>query len=325
MNKPLLTIILPVYNVEQYIKDCLLSIPSSCADQIEIILVDDCSKDKSIQAIEEFYKEHTEFEYTIVKLPENKGAGNARNTGIKLAKGKYFIAIDSDDYFCPGAVESILERLQTIDSDVIIGNLIILKDGVATRDSYKFNEAEFNSLPHSKALDHLADNFNVSISKHIFKTSLIVDNKLFIPDFYSHQDDAWIPFVMITAKSISYIDVNIFIYRIREGSITTSFSRKKDFCKLDIAQNLYALAEKTEHKKMKRLFYHKANMLYRRALRDLHRHTDKDRNDIIAKADSMSYILNKPDKFGNTIKYGLVKIMGIERYTKFNNSIKLKK
>lgn len=203
--------------------------------------------------------------------------------------------------------------------------MIILKDGIETRDNYKFNEEEFNNLPHTKALDHLSENFNVSISKHIIKTSLIVDNKLFIPDFYSHQDDAWIPFVMIAAKSISYIDVNIFTYRIREGSITTSFSRKKDFCKLDIAKNLYALAEKTEHKKMKRLFYHKANMLYRRALRDLHRHTDKDRNDIMAKADTISYILNKPEKFGNTIKYGLVKLVGIDKYTRFNNFLKINK
>lgn len=324
MNTPLLSIVIPVYNVEKYIKDCLESIPSSCADKIEIILVDDCSKDNSLKIIDEFYAEHPGFKKTIIKLPENRGAGNARNTGIKVATGKYFLCIDSDDYLSTNSLEQILPIISANDRDIFIGKTLILNNNKELHDERNYNES-FNKLELSQALDHIADNFIVSIPTYIFKRSLITLNNLYIPEFHAHEDDAWVPFVIKEAKSFMYIDLEWYIYRRRENSLSTTFSPKKDFAKLDIAERLYKLAVSTEHKKLQKLFYHKANTLYRRALRELHKHTAQDTASLLAKADNISYVLKMPEKLGNTIKYFLVKNLGIERYTKFNNSIKFKK
>ena len=114
-----LSIIIPVYNVESYLEECLESIPLiSLGNQIEIILVNDGSTDNSLSICQTY-----SIKYPNIKLisQKNQGLSEARNTGIKNAQGKYLLFLDSDDFLKKDTLLSILEEVSTANKDFYIG------------------------------------------------------------------------------------------------------------------------------------------------------------------------------------------------------------
>lgn len=114
------SIILPVYNVEDYIRKCLDSILSQDFTDYEIIVVDDESPDNSLQIVEEFAQIYPERFHIIHQ--KNKGNGGARNTGVAAAKGEYIFFIDSDDYLSPGTLSAISTRITEEPCDIFMFN-----------------------------------------------------------------------------------------------------------------------------------------------------------------------------------------------------------
>lgn len=112
---PLVSIIVPVYNVEKYLARCLTSIVNQTYKNIEIIVVDDGAKDSSGLICDEWAKKDSRIQ---VIHQENQGIANTRNTGLKHIKGKYFVAIDSDDYIYLNAIEYLVSALEETSSDV---------------------------------------------------------------------------------------------------------------------------------------------------------------------------------------------------------------
>lgn len=108
-----LSIIVPVYNQEELIIRALNSIPTR--DDIEVIIVDDCSTDKTYENCIEWIQEHKEHDIKIYRLEENKGLGNAKNVGFNLAKGEYVNQLDSDDYLITEEYEKVIEELDGTD------------------------------------------------------------------------------------------------------------------------------------------------------------------------------------------------------------------
>ena len=96
INSPKVSIIIPVYNVERYISECLESCIKQTLKDIEIIIVDDCGSDKSIDIVKEYAKKDSRIK--IIKNNQNKGLFLARCEGLKSATGKYIISLDSDDF-----------------------------------------------------------------------------------------------------------------------------------------------------------------------------------------------------------------------------------
>lgn len=113
------SIIIPVYNVEKYLDRCLKSILSNTYKNIEIILVNDGSKDNSQNIINEYVKKYSDF--IIAKEQENKGPAEARNLGLQIATGEYIMFIDSDDFVENDYIEKYLEPLSSDDYDLVIG------------------------------------------------------------------------------------------------------------------------------------------------------------------------------------------------------------
>ena len=101
------SVILPVYNVEKYLKECLDSILNQTLQEIEVICVDDGSTDRSLEILREYEKKDKR---VIVLTQENKGAGAARNKGLAIAKGEYLSFLDSDDFFASGMLEEAYRR-----------------------------------------------------------------------------------------------------------------------------------------------------------------------------------------------------------------------
>ena len=115
ISKPLVSIIVPVYNVERYIKRCVDSLQGQTLQNIEIILVDDGSKDNSGCLCDEFAQQDPRI-HVIHK--QNAGQGLARNDGLNIAKGRYVLFIDSDDFIEPDTCEKLSDRMQREQADL---------------------------------------------------------------------------------------------------------------------------------------------------------------------------------------------------------------
>ena len=124
MNSPLVTIGIPVYNVEPYIEKCLLSVLNQTYQNLEILVVDDLGKDKSMDIVAEVQKNNPKG--SLIKMivqPQNGGSGEARNVVIREAQGKYIYFLDSDDYIEPNTVEIMVEQAEMNHTDVVIASL----------------------------------------------------------------------------------------------------------------------------------------------------------------------------------------------------------
>ena len=115
-NLELISVIVPVYNVEKYIRECLDSIVNQTYKNLQIILVDDGSTDNSGKICDEFAKKDSRI--TVVHQ-ENQGAGAAKNTGLELIEGEYFSIIDSDDYIDLSMYEKMVSLMKQYDSDIV--------------------------------------------------------------------------------------------------------------------------------------------------------------------------------------------------------------
>ena len=111
------SIIVPVYNVELYLRECLDSIINQTLKDIEIICVDDCSTDNSYIILDEYSKKDSRIK--LLKHNVNKGLGPARNTGINVAQGEYIGFIDSDDYISLDYFENLYNTAKKYNSDIV--------------------------------------------------------------------------------------------------------------------------------------------------------------------------------------------------------------
>ena len=119
------SIIIPIYNVAEYIEQCLLSVFHQTYSNIEVIIVDDCGNDNSIQLVETFLNNISDNRYRIIHHPNNLGLSAARNSGIKEATGDYIYFIDSDDFITTDCIETFVEVIkQYPDSDVVFGSAV---------------------------------------------------------------------------------------------------------------------------------------------------------------------------------------------------------
>ena len=122
-TSPLVTIGIPVYNVEPYIEKCLLSVLNQTYTNLEILVVDDLGTDHSMEIVDSLQKSHPHGGLIrIVSHEKNKGVGEARNTAIRECKGKYLYFIDSDDYMEPNAIQLLVEQAEKYDTDVAIAS-----------------------------------------------------------------------------------------------------------------------------------------------------------------------------------------------------------
>lgn len=120
--QPLVSIIAPVYGVEKYISQCARTIFAQTYTKIEIIFVDDCSKDNSIAILNKTIDEHPYIKdkVKVVRLEQNQGLAGARLAGLKIATGDYIIQFDSDDYVEPNIIETLVSTAVKFDSDIAI-------------------------------------------------------------------------------------------------------------------------------------------------------------------------------------------------------------
>ena len=222
---PKVSVVIPVYNVEQYLRQCLDSVVNQTFKDIEIIVVNDCSPDNSLKIIEE-YKQKDE-RFVIVDLKKNVGLGSARNEGMKLAKGKYITFIDSDDWVSKDFVESLYETIEKNQYDVISPDFYEYNNITQKITESRRPENLYN-IPIStiKIKQKVLFNEGIHYVRKIFRLQFLKDNNIFFK-LNKIEDTLFTWEVILKTNKFMFINNKIYFYRTsRAGSIMTTASKE---------------------------------------------------------------------------------------------------
>lgn len=234
MEIPLISIIVPCYNVVQYIDECLYSLTNQTLKNIEIICVEDCSTDSTLDKLTKWKDKDTRIR--IVKHEENKGIGTARNTGIKAAKAEYVAFVDSDDYVSINKYECLYNLSDNGNADLVASAKYIRhceKDITITQIPRQVTGIE-NIRSH--VLTH-----GFSIWNSMIKKSIFFQNDLFFPDRLLYEDAPVSTCLFLCARTIAvYYDEPLHYYRTNPSSITQQKGNLTYFDRLETAIMFYS-------------------------------------------------------------------------------------
>lgn len=212
------SIIVPVYNSKKYLRRCLDSIVNQSLKEIEIILVNDCSTDKSLAILKE-YKQKYPDKIILIELRENKKPGGARNEGMSVAKGEYIGFVDSDDY-----VE--IEMFEELYKLAKQGNYDMVDCGFNNRSAKKMalstTRNTWGELNREKRSHLIA--YSGFIWSKIFKRSILIDNNLKFREKVTFEDIDFLPIVMLHLKNVYASELVLYYYTNNIKSITSDFS-----------------------------------------------------------------------------------------------------
>jgi glycosyltransferase involved in cell wall biosynthesis len=232
------SVIVPIYNVEQYIERCLESLAAQTFSDYEVIMVNDGTKDKSGEIAKSYVYKFVNFVYLE---KENGGLGSARNFGILHAKGKYIAFVDSDDWVNKDYINKLYTACKTYDSDIsMCSALRVWDDGKKKRFNVGFNQNEL-----------LTDKYKVMIKSSnvawnkMYRIELFNDIK-FPEDKMTYEDYACIPRLFNKSKRISFIYDDLYYYFWRQTSITNSEKIDRNILKAHMILENSELSECSE-------------------------------------------------------------------------------
>lgn len=224
------SIIIPVYNVEQYIEECLQSVANqTVAHLIECIIVDDKGTDASIKVAEAFIESyHGDVKFRIIYREENGGLSAARNTGIRVAQGEYLYFLDSDDYIIPTCIEKLLNLADKHNGVELLPALYIRE----SNDMQQFGNDSFSEFSDDQRqikrslLDY--DKIPVTAANRLVRRQMVIDNNLWFKEGIIHEDNYWTFFLAKHVKRMAFCAEKLYYYRETTGSITKKPNIEKE-------------------------------------------------------------------------------------------------
>lgn len=228
---PVFSIIVPVYKVEKYIKECIESVLGQDYHEYELILVDDGSPDCCPAICDKYASEHQDTIKTLHK--QNGGLSDARNFGTENAKGQYIIYLDSDDYWTSKVLlrelASAIEHFKYPDLVLFQGKKYFETNGKIVEDA-KYDLAVINHATKDVTIEHLikTQSYSMSACTKAVKREFLVANNIQFEKGLLGEDLDWFFQVIMQAKVIRAINNSSYFYRIREGSISTSQTIKNE-------------------------------------------------------------------------------------------------
>ena len=217
----ILSIIIPFYNVEQYIAQCLDSVyhQDIPEEEYEVICVNDGSPDNSREIVIEYQKTHKNL--ILIEHEHNKKLGAARNTGRSIARGKFIWNVDSDDYIADNCLKSILEQCERNDLDILMFNL-------ASFTNSNIEIADFPFTSYGEVIDGLTSlNNNIHyierfcpVWRYVYSKEFLDRNMIYSPEINMGEDVPYAFKSMILAKRVVFVNEVYYFYRINPASLT---------------------------------------------------------------------------------------------------------
>lgn len=218
---PVISIILPIYNMEKYLSECLDSILNQNLRNIEIICVNDGSTDKSKEIIDTYAKKYINI---VVVHQENKGVGESRNVGIRIAKGQLIAFMDPDDFYPNSKTLSSLHDAYIKSNALIVGGSFSSFDGSKVNYSFKgeLSGYIFKEEKHIKYSDY---QFDYGFQRFLYNRKMLIDNNVFFPTYSRYQDPPFFLKAMLASKS--FYAINKVVYRYRTSHKKIEWTEKK--------------------------------------------------------------------------------------------------
>lgn len=227
MKNLTVTVVIPIYNVELYLHQCVNSVLDQTYQNIEVILADDGSLDNSPAICDEYAQTDNR---VVVIHKKNGGLSDARNEGLKKATGDFVIFLDSDDYYKHNDfLERIVEATDDGKKDAVFFQRTVFYEGSnRPNDNYPPYNLEWNKLDASSILLELAKNdlMDASACMKATKRSILLNNELFFKKGIYCEDIEWFSRYIMFINSVALIDYPDYYYRKREGSITSKLKEK---------------------------------------------------------------------------------------------------
>lgn len=227
MSDELVSIVVPVYNVEKYVRRCLESISKQTYSEIEVIIINDGSTDNSENIIKDFLFDKR-FKYIVQK---NSGLGSARNKGIENSKGKYICFIDSDDWISADYVSKMVDILRNEQSDISICNMCyIFSNGKLKRRIPKIKKREIIDSRNALIELFLGKKFKFHAQNKMYKKELFINNNILFAEGKIYEDVSTTYKLINSANKISLLPDNLYFYlQARQGSIMNNSINEKRF------------------------------------------------------------------------------------------------
>lgn len=240
----LISVIIPVYNVEKYLKRCLDSIIKQTYKKLEIILVDDGSTDNSGKICDEYAKKD---ERIIVIHKANGGLSDARNKGIEIAKGKYIGFVDSDDWISDKMYETLYSNAIKYDADISCCEFIRTKDFNEKVDEKKYDNIKkaYNQDEYIKIFFKIGTQQCVYYAWNKLYKRDIIQNNLY-PIGLTSEDVQGTFKTLIKSNKIVSVNYPYYYYFINDNSITGKKFAEKDFDLLQIWDNVVAICKENK-------------------------------------------------------------------------------
>lgn len=233
MTQPSVSVIIPVWNTEKYLRRCLTSLTKQSKKDIEIVCVNDGSPDNSLEIINEFARKDKRIKVVDQK---NKGVATARNVGLKNATGKYIMWCDSDDEFALDMCKKMFDAIEKHKVDIVACSMNVISDNVDSKLGADVEEYVRLKFSGKQTIDwNLIVHTDVSLPSKIMKKSLIDKYDIHFPAGLHFEDAFFFDQYFTVSKNIYYLDEKLYTYHRNNDSIM-SRSFKKTNVSLDYIQ-----------------------------------------------------------------------------------------
>lgn len=205
LDRLVVSVIIPAYNMKHCIFKCIESVLKQGIDNMEVIIVDDCSKDGTKDALNKYIKKKgVQASIVPIYLEKNMGVSNARNVGIQAARGEYIHCVDADDLVPPQVYKKLIKCVYENHTDIIAGNYIFKSLDITQNIRYKSNTG----------LGRCLENNNLSLCNKWFRKKFTIENELWLDTSMKTAEDAMFCLQLLRKNpSISYIDEEIYQYQ----------------------------------------------------------------------------------------------------------------
>lgn len=245
---PKISVIVPIYNTEKYLKKSLSSLKEQTLRDIEIICINDGSKDKSLEILNNFAQSDKRFKIINQK---NSGAGKARNNGLKLVEGEYIAFLDPDDWIDNTTYEKLYEQAKKQDCDLLVFNYKNVDENGKTLSSIRFkdNFKDIFDLNSEKCFnwrdikEKVFGGFFYSCWNKIYKKDFIIKNKIHFTNCSMSEDNAFVFASTLMAKKIGYNDDVYYNYLSRNNSAVHKVT-DKNFCVFKVYDAVLSVIKK---------------------------------------------------------------------------------
>lgn len=245
---PLVSIIVPTYNVERYVEECIDSLLKQRYKNIEIIVLDDASTDGTVYLLSKYGNK-----IQLIENETNKSQGTRRNEGMKHAKGDYIYFVDSDDWIEADTIEKLVEQAIETDVDLVRFNGTVFYEGGSAPEkegSYDFSHVLEDKQVYTgeELLEKNRRSFSASPCLYLLKREVIEEYNLHFLEGVLHEDEYFTTRLFVSVKNMSYLNEDFYHRRYRISSTMTENTNKHKLRSFDSYLEVFKALEK-EYKK----------------------------------------------------------------------------